>query len=192
MYQRAVLFAGHGIDRPGRPSPRFPARMEQLAVDVIGGRVVALSEQHEGAIVGIASGAEGADILFLEVCRDLGLDTRMILPEPPESFVARSVAGLPQGDWEERFWFLWNGHGEDEREVLKPAKGAAANACRKRMLKQAKEIGETVTLIAYWDGTPGDGTDDTAEFVRIVEAAGGTVDHLDAAHLLRMSQEQGL
>lgn len=191
-YERAILFAGHGIDRPGRPAARFPARIEQLAVDVIGRRVVALGEAHEGSILGIASGAQGAEILFLEVCRDLGLDTRMVLPAAPEAFVAAAVAGLPDGDWEERFWLLWNGHGEDEREVIKPSQGNPMSACRTHMLKTAAALGKATTLIAYWDGAPGDDSDGTADFVTMARTSGAIVDHLDAAHLLRVAVVQGL
>ena len=192
-YRLAVLFTGHMIDLPGRPVPRFPANLESVAADVIRLRIGALSEASGGSLVGIAQGARGGDILFLETCHDLGLDTRMLLPEPPEAFVDHSVEGVPGSDWADRFEALWRSHAESERGVLAPAKGANVyEAANTAQLGLAKSLGAEVRLLAFWDGKGGDGPGGTESFVRLVEKAGGAFDHIDAAELLKRFEEAGL
>ncbi len=192
-YRLAVLFTGHMIDLPGRPVARFPANLESVTADVIRLRISALSEASGGSLVGIAQGARGGDILFLENCHDLGLDTRMLLPEPPEAFVAHSVEGVPGSDWADRFEALWRSHAGSERGVLAPTKSAniyeAANTAQ---LDLAKSLGAEVRLLAFWDGKGGDGPGGTESFVRLVEQAGGAFDHIDAAELLQRFKEAGL
>lgn len=192
-YRLAVLFTGHMIDLPGRPAPRFPANMESVASDVIRLRISALSEASGGSLVGIAQGARGGDILFLENCHDLGLDTRMLLPEPPEAFVEHSVAGVPGSDWADRFEAVWRSHAESERAVLPPAgNGNIYEAANKAQLELARSLGQAVRLIAFWDGKGGDGPGGTESFVKMVEKAGGDFDHIDAAELLQRYKEAGL
>ncbi len=192
-YRLAVLFTGHMIDLPGRPTPRFPANLESVTADVIRLRISALSEASGGSLVGIAQGARGGDILFLENCHDLGLDTRMLLPEPEEAFVAHSVEGVPGSDWADRFEALWRSHAESERGVLAPANGANIHeAANRTQLDLAKSLGAEVRLLAFWDGKGGDGPGGTESFVRMVEKAGGAFDHIDAAELLQRFKEAGL
>lgn len=192
-YRLAVLFTGHMIDLPERPAPRFPANLESVAADVIRLRISALSEASGGSLVGIAQGARGGDILFLENCHDLGLDTRMLLPEPPEAFVEHSVAGLPGSDWTDRFEALWRSHAESERGVLTPAKGANIyEAANRAQLDLARSLGAEVRVLAFWDGKGGDGPGGTGDFVRMVEEANGAFDHIDAAELLKRFEEAGL
>lgn len=188
----ALIFTGHMVDLPDRLVPRFPPKLESVTADVIRLRVGALSEAHSGSLVGISSGARGGDILFLETCHDLGLDTRLVLPEPPEAFIANSVAGVPSSDWADRFEALWRGHAEDERLVVTPPRGAnpyeAANAAE---LELARALGSELRLLAFWDRSKGDGPGGTESFVRLVESAGGGVDVIDAAELLARFEAAG-
>ncbi|MEZ5775513.1 MAG: hypothetical protein R3D33_12640 [Hyphomicrobiaceae bacterium] len=196
MYRLAIVFTGHMIDLPGRDRPRFPARIEALAEDVIKRVVGARSAACDGDVVGIASGARGGDILFLEICRDLALDTRMVLPEPVEDFIAHSVDGVPSGEWVARFQDLWNAHGAGEREVIGADRSRPAvniyDACNRRSLELAGELAKEVRLLAYWNGEGGDGAGGTQSFVDLVEAAGGEVDRIDAGELLRRAAEAGI
>lgn len=185
-YRMALIFTGHMIDLPGRTVPRFPPKLESVAADVIRLRVGALSETSAGSLVGIAQGARGGDILFLETCHDLGLDTRMVLPEPPSAFVEHSVAGVPESDWVDRFNAVWRSHAESERTVLAPLKGANIyEAANRALLDLARSLGAEVRLLAFWDGKSGDGPGGTESLVRMVENAGGAFDHIDAAELLK-------
>lgn len=191
-YGLALIFTGHMVDLPGRATPRFPAKLESVAADVIRLRVGALSEAHGGSLVGIASGARGGDILFLETCHDLGLDTRMVLPEPPEVFVEHSVAGVPTGDWVDRFEALWRAHPESERSIVTSPPGANIYETVNRSQHElARTLGKEVRLLAFWNGSDGDGPGGTASFVRLVKRAGGALDQIDAAELLRRFEDAG-
>lgn len=112
---RVLLFAGHMIDEPGRAEPRFPAAKESVARAKIQ-EVVEREMRREGGVAsGYAGGASGSDILFHEVCRELGIQTRLYLAIPPGEYVRKSVKQADQSllngaelTWVERFWRLHN------------------------------------------------------------------------------------
>ena len=58
-----------------------------------------------GVAYGIAGGANGGDLLFHEVCEELGVPTQLYLGLDPGLYVNASVRKAG-GDWVERFWRL--------------------------------------------------------------------------------------
>lgn len=193
MFETALLFTGHMVDLPGRRAPRFPQLMEGVVADVIKQHAGFVSERMEGSVIGISSCARGGDILFLETIRDLGLETRIVLPDEPEAFVAASVAGLSEGDWVDRFHALWSAHAPDLREIVTVPAGADPYDCaNRRMLELGRSLASQQMLMAYWDGKAGDGPGGTADYVKLVQAADGAIDHIDAAHLLEAFQRARL
>ncbi len=177
MFHTALVFSGIAVDLPGATPARFPQRMEEIVEDVIKRWVGALSAQLEGELVGLSQAARGSEILFLEICRDLGLETRMVLPAEPQAFVAASVAGTSAGDWPDRFETLWDAHAATEREtkVADPAD---------RLLRLARSLAPNLRLLAYAE-TP-------VPLEALVTAAGGKADRIDAALLLTRFREAGL
>jgi hypothetical protein len=110
---QVLLFSGHMVDAPDRPADkvRFPptARAEQTARALIKDAVSKEAAGHEGAIVGIAGGACGSDILFHEVCAELGIPTEVYLALPQNDYQKESVArGGPV--WIGRFQVLCERH----------------------------------------------------------------------------------
>jgi hypothetical protein len=95
---RVLLFTGHRIDSVNRVKPRFPANKESVASEAIRAAVTQEKELTTGSIIGIAGAANGGDILFLEVCDDLGIKTEMLLALPENQFVEISV------DDEDKSW----------------------------------------------------------------------------------------
>ena len=95
-----VVFSGHRFDEPGRRETRFPATLEQSALRAIQSRLSRLAETDN--VVGLASAEPGADILFHEACRALGIPSTLCLPMPKRSVrgsrgaIAR-VAGADAG-----------------------------------------------------------------------------------------------
>ena len=88
---RVLLFTGHRVDDPGRKTPRFPADKESVARQAIK-EAVAKEITDAGEIAfGIAGGASGGDILFHEVCAELGIPTELYLAVPPDQFIKASV-----------------------------------------------------------------------------------------------------
>jgi hypothetical protein len=174
----SLVFTGHMIDLPGRTKPRFPASLEHAARREIKKRVErCLQAVSPSEFGGFASGARGGDILFHEVCRGAGTKTALILPFPPQRFLAKSVKGVPNSHWVERFWKLWD---DREHSLFTEAMGLpetddAYALCNTRVLELAKTYGE-VHLIALWDGKGGDGPGSTADLVRQARWVGDAPD----------------
>jgi len=190
---RVLLFTGHMVDAPDRKTPRFPPTpgAEAEARRLI--RASVEGEQHlePGSIVGIAGGACGGDILFHEICQELGIETRLFLALPPAEFSAISVQ---QGgkSWVERFNVLWRrlvprvlAEREELPAWLRGRKGY--NIWQRNnlwMLFNALAIdARSLTLIALWDDGPSDGPGGTSDLVRQVTTRGHKVDRLPAERL---------
>jgi len=80
---RVILFTGHRIDSAERKIPPFPASKEAEARDAIRKVVHEQKELTRGTMLGIAGGANGGDILLLEVCEE-GIPTEMLLAIPED------------------------------------------------------------------------------------------------------------
>jgi hypothetical protein len=93
---RIGFFAGHRIDRAGRP-PRFPQRETESVKaklrSVLGSMKIS---------VGIASLADGADILFHECLQESGRQSRVVLPFPVSDYRGLLEKDDP-GGWLPRF-----------------------------------------------------------------------------------------
>ena len=73
----SILFTGHMIDKPDRPTPRFPASKEAAAAIAIRAALrKVMVEAGSDPLVGIAAAACGGDILFHEACRELKVPDR--------------------------------------------------------------------------------------------------------------------
>jgi len=168
-----IAFVGHRIDAPDRTMPRFP---EALA-PVIKERIrEAVGRAQAG--FGYSAAANGADILFLEVMQEAGLETYVHLPLPEEEFIRQSVERPGGGDWLARYQAVTANATEFiSEEHTGPLAFAYGNlllfgaACQ-----QAQQLGSEVRLLAAWDGLPGDGAGGTADYVRMVREAGRAVE----------------
>ena len=174
---KLLLFTGHRIDAPDRPKPRFPASQETTARAEIYKAVKEEMGNNPGPAIAIAGAASGGDLLFLEVCEELGIERRMHLVIPRDEYVKASVA--PSGpNWVRRF-----NHQQDTAGCRTYQQSEAlpvwlqdrkdygvwqrSNAW---MLHNALVLGGTnTTLIALWDGKGGDGPGGTQH---MVESAG--------------------
>jgi tetratricopeptide (TPR) repeat protein len=92
-----VAFAGHMIDAPGRPLPRFPAALESAVRTAL---CAHLEHLHEPVVY--TSAACGADLIFIEAAQDIGAEVNIVLPFDRLDFVRTSVAVGGKG-WVERF-----------------------------------------------------------------------------------------
>jgi len=92
-----VVFSGHMIDRADRPTARFPASLEAAVRATLGEKLSAIAPL---AVYG--SAACGGDLLCLEAARELGCETHIVLPFPPQDFRVASV-DFAGGDWGNRF-----------------------------------------------------------------------------------------
>ena len=167
-YRSAILFTGHMVDLPSRTRVRFPPAMEAAASREL---AAALDRQLEhvdvSEVVAISSLARGGDILFQEHAEERHLASYIVLPFEPQVFVKKSILGVPTGDWEARFWRVWNRTPSKHREVVtSSADENPYEACNRRQIEIAQQVSEEITLIALFDGT--------------ADGAGGTRDMISA------------
>ena len=187
-YRRALLFTGHMVDLPSRPRPRFPPRIEAAAAHEIAAAMDRrLGHIDVGDVVAISSLARGGDILFQEHAAGRRLASYIVLPFEPSVFVQKSVAGVATGDWEARFWRIWNRTPPGQREVMSvPRDDNPYAACNQRQLEFARERADEIALVALSDGTA-DGAGGTQDMIERARDAGGQADVIDAKRLLARS-----
>ena len=178
------------IDAADRKEPRFPADKEAVAREEIKQRVLKEMNTGLGVAAAYAGGASGGDILFQEVCAELGIETRLYLAVEPQIYVTKSVKAGPS--WVQRFWDLYNAHfaRKQVRVLSKNANQvnddveylpvwvrdkAGYNIWQRNNLWMlfnalaegcdAKTGDPNLTLIALWDGAEGDGPGGTGDLV---------------------------
>ena len=177
-----ILFTGHRIDAPGRKTPRFPAAKEPVARECIKTAIVERLAQISGSAPrGLAGAANGGDILFLEVCAELGIPTDLYLALPPDPFGEASVKDSVPA-WERRYEDLVAKHPgfrtlSESRELPAWLREKPDYDLWKRnnlwMLRNAIAIaGRNITLIALWNCEGGDGAGGTEDMVNEVKKLG--------------------
>lgn len=190
-----LLFTGHRIDAPDRPEARFPPtpEAEAAARQMIEDAVRAACHSVQAPVMALAGAASGGDILFHEVCTDLGVQSRILLPMPPEPFRAESVS--PAGAaWDRRFDALCEsrrpdvlsaGEAAQVRATL-PTDASVWEVANAWMLRRAAALGaREVVLIALWDLGDPDGRGGTADLVRQARQRGFRCVRLAAETLRR-------
>ena len=190
---KVFLFAGHMIDAPDRPEPRFPADKESIAAARIGAALDALGAGPDD--LAIAQGAAGGDILFAEACLARGVRFQMLLPLPEPEFIEASVLPCGNGEsWRARYLAL------RERLTLAPRimpdelgppprdrDGKPLDPferCNLWLLYSALSQGlSCVRFVCLWNGGGGDGAGGTAHMVKEVARRTGQVTWLDTREL---------
>ena len=173
-FHHALLFTGHMIDSPDRAAPRFPARAVPAARIAIRCALETILLPQPGGKLGLAGGASGGDILFHELCLELAVPTRLYLALPVDQFRVASVA--PAGsDWVRRFDLLIARLDPSSIHVLGTTSDEHAAPSRPDlniwartnlwMLDEAITLAPRRTLLAFWDGLPGDAPGGTEHLV---------------------------
>jgi class 3 adenylate cyclase len=181
---RVVVFAGHLIDRPDRPQPRFPPALEPFVR-------TAIRDRLQSTDVGFAYSAAGcgADILFLEVAAERGAETHVVLPYNREQFREDSVDIVPGSDWGERYERVLAGASEiitasDQRM----AGGGMSFEYGFLILDgtagiRADELDTELMCLAVWDGKPSGGPGGTGGSVERWRAGGRLLEVIDLEDL---------
>jgi tetratricopeptide (TPR) repeat protein len=177
---RTILFTGHQMDAPDRKEPRFPPEKEGLARAAIRDAVMREAAGPGGAL-GLAGAASGGDILFHEVCQELGVPTLLYLALPPDLYVAESVAPAA-GNWVRRFYAILE---KFEKPPVLAGSKTLPGWLRHRagysiwqrnnlwMLNEALSAGARhLTVLALWNGKRGDGPGGTADMIATARARG--------------------
>jgi hypothetical protein len=176
-FAQSVLFTGHMIDAADRKEVRFPPRAEGAARIAIRKSVLQLRDGGT-PMVGVAGGASGGDLLFHEVCAELGVATRLRLALPFEEFVATSVAPAGEG-WVERFHMLVKQLGSENVQVMGENDGRRYEATEDIwsranlwMVEDTVALAPQRTLLALWHGKGGDGPGGTEHLVSVAPSYG--------------------
>ena len=160
-FPSVVVFAGHMLDQPGRPSPRFPAAREPQIREAIRAQ---LDQLNPG--FGYSSAACGADILFCEYLLERDAKLNIVLPCPVDAFKRLSV-DFAGPDWVRRFHHvLGNANttlvaNPDEYtatidDPVSPMGYLYANRIVTGLaVLQAQSLDLEVHALALWDGEPG-------------------------------------
>ena len=180
--KKALLFVGHAIDSPGRPTPRFPASAETQARAAIVRAIEEEAKDERAFCVGVAGASSGGDILFHEACESLGIASRICLSVPPAEYVRLGVVDAGT-QWEARFRDLIARHPyqilSDSRQLpgWLRSNGPYDFWGRGAMWRYhtAAVVGD-ITVIALWDGKAGA----AADLVMMAKERGAKVVVLDA------------
>ena len=175
-----LLFTGHMIDKPDRKESRFPAFKEASVKEAIKQAVQKEKDKIEGTVTAIAGGACGGDILFHEVCEELGIKSKLFLALPRDFFLAESVA-FAGYEWVERFdeiikmscSLILSETKELPNWLQKKPNYSIWERNNLWMLNSALVCGgANMTLIALWDGKTGDAGGGTEHMVKVSKAKG--------------------
>jgi hypothetical protein len=181
-----LLFSGHMIDKPDRPTPRFPPYKEAAAAMAIRQAIQqAVAKKNPQDFHGIAAAACGGDILFHEACRTLRIPSELYLGIPVDAFEQTSVSFAGQ-QWTDRYQQLTR---ELPVHVLFPEATADApnevwEKANQWMLDTAlADGGATLSLLVLWDGQGGDGPGGTLHMINVAKEQGATTDIIDITNL---------
>lgn len=187
--RQVLLFSGHMVDAPDRPTPRFPSSKIPMAAR-------AIDEALDGLAAGpgdlaLTQGACGGDLLFTEVCLRRAIDVRWLQPFVEREFIEASVL-VGGEDWLRRYEEAKAALAEPPRaapEALGPPPPGRGEAdpyerCNLWLLHTALSLGgDKTSLVCLWDGGGGDGPGGTAHMVREVERHGGRIVRIDPGML---------
>jgi hypothetical protein len=180
----SILFTGHMIDKAGRALPRFSESKEGLARKKIKEQLSKEKQAVKEKLKGIAGGACGGDILFHELCLELNIASEIFLALPVKDFKKSSVSFAGKG-WEDRYEKLIK---KLPVHVLPQSNENNTNNVWERanvwMLESAlKNGGENMSLIALWDGKPGDSGGGTEHMIKVAKKHGAKTKIIDIKKL---------
>ena len=174
-----VALAGRRIDAPSADTPRFPSANEEMVRD----RLRAMFVEKQVQVL-VCSAACGADLLALEVARDLGVRQRVVVPYAPARFRETSVVDRP-GDWGARFDAIIEvveangdlvvlGYAEGEETAYVPTN----EAILEQATLLASQLQQSVEAVVVWEGAARGEDDVTAAFVQAAQRRGIPVSYV--------------
>jgi hypothetical protein len=103
---RAILFSGYMIDHPGKEKKNFPADKENEIRQEISKKLqeLKINTNDRAFVSGLSAGSE---IIFAEVCAEMGIKVKAFLPLPESAYI-RQFVSLGGDDWVDRFYKIRN------------------------------------------------------------------------------------
>ncbi len=201
---RVIVATGHRADALNRPPPgRFPNTAACIAKAKAWLREVIAAEKAAtaGSFTGIAGAASGTDLLFHEVCAELGIPTTVVLPISVDDYRRQSVAD-GGADWIDKFNTLVVAK-ENEKRLIVLSNDAdlpswAASIPNYGVFQRGNiwmledaliRPNADATLVALWNGKAGDGPGGTADMVALAQAHGAKVRKQNTDELFGLGQQ---
>jgi hypothetical protein len=182
--RKVLLFSGHMIDSPTRPSPRFPADKEPIAAKAIADTLDQIAV--EPGDLAICGGACGGDLLFGEAALARQLILAICLPFEEDKFLVESI-DFANADWRSRYFAAKSRASfHVASEELGPLKADEDPYERNNlwMLQVAMSFGpDKIDFICLWNGKGGDGPGGTQHLMQEVQKRGGRTHWLDTTRL---------
>lgn len=181
-----LLFSGHLIDAPTRPTPRFPAAKEPMAARKIAEALARLGAGPED--LALTQGACGGDLLFTEACQQRGVKVQWLQPFDEPTFIQKSVV-CHSTTWLVRYQAAKAKLTTEIRSAPSdlgplPTGGDPYERCNLWLLSTAMAYGvRKVHFICLWDGGGGDGPGGTAHMYKEVNRQTGQVIWIDSRTL---------
>jgi hypothetical protein len=176
IWDRVVLFTGHRIDAENRTTPRFPHAMEPVARTAIRQALEERQKRAQGDLLGVSGGANGGDLLFLEVCEELEITSELALALPADQYTKASVDS-EDAAWTARFYK------QLQRHATVPILASTPELPAWLAFKKGYDIWQRNnlwllsralshraahrTFLALWDGEPGDAPGGTEHMVSL-------------------------
>jgi len=186
--RQVILFSGHMVDAPNRPTPRFPADKEAIAAEKIAEALEALGAGPED--LAICQAAAGGDLLFLEACQQRGVRCHILLPFSEPEFIERSILPSTGGDrWRDRYFAMKQRLPDPIRimpDELRPIPSGVDpfERCNLWLLYTTLAWGlDKVRFICLWNGGGSDGPGGTEHMYNEVKERTGRVTWIDTRKL---------
>jgi tetratricopeptide (TPR) repeat protein len=168
---RSFLFSGYMIDHSGKEKKTFPADKEDEIRNDLRKTISKLkpTAADRAYLAGLSAGSE---ILFAEVCAELGVEVKAFLPLSESAYV-RTFVSPASGEWVDRFYKIRNNPLVDaihQFEHLGPPKEGDDPYERNNRWALYAALGRSgrrnLRLIAVWNETGGEPKDRDAHLVR--------------------------
>ena len=178
-----LVFTGNMIDAPGRPAPRFPAALEPAVREALRARIARIRP-----VAAYGSAACGADLLCLELVREMGGETHVVLPFPVPEFRRESV-DFATGDWGARFDRALAAADSVTVTSDHRASGSSATFEYSNLvvtglgLLRARLLDGDLRALAAWDPGAAGAAGGAASLVPLWEARGIAIERVDLAAL---------
>ena len=178
-----LVYTGNMIDAPGRPAPRFPAALEPAVREALHASIAAIRP-----VAAYGSAACGADLLCLELVREMGGETHVVLPFPAPEFRQASV-DFAGGDWGTRFERALAAAdsvtvASDHRASGSSATFEYSNLVVTGMgILRARLLDGSLRALAAWDPGAAGAAGGAGSLVPLWEARGFAIDRVDLAAL---------
>ena len=190
--RRVILFAGHRIDDGNHDDPNLALLDDEVRTKAVIRSELETLLDGERRIEAFAAATPGANILFHEVCRELGVQSTLCLPVRKKAY-ARSAFGTLD-DWKARFLDLAR-----DRSILELSGTSGLPAWLEQSGVDQWERGnrwvvehgltrraDTVHLLALWDGAESIRSGDADHMVALARESGViNVQIIDAKQLLK-------